>query len=66
MTGNATLFDQAEEREFHPLTRILPPVTAGEDVISAIAASLAAGSNYLQMHPMTLDQLGRIVDGRLR
>jgi hypothetical protein len=66
MTGSATLFDQAGEREFHPFTRILPPVTASEDVISAIAAALAAGRNYLRTYPITLDRLGRIVDGRLR
>lgn len=66
MNGQLGLFDQAGQREFHPLTRILPPPEASEDVIASIAASLAAGRNYLDIWPITLDQDGQIVDGRLR
>jgi hypothetical protein len=66
MNGQPPLFDQAGQREFHPLTRLLPPPEASEDVVASIAAALAAGRNYLDMWPITLDQDGRIVDGRLR
>jgi hypothetical protein len=66
MDGQPTLFDQQRQREFHPLTRILPPPEASEDVIASIAAALANGRNYLDMRPITLEQGGRIVDGRLR
>jgi hypothetical protein len=64
--GPPTLFDQAGDREFHPLTRILPPVTANEPVIAAIAEGLSGGRNFLALFPITLDCQGRIVDGRLR
>lgn len=66
--GPPTLFDQAGDREFHPLTRILPPVDTpeAERVIDAISASLRASRNYLPMDPVTVDHEGRIVDGRLR
>jgi hypothetical protein len=66
MNDQPGLFDQPGRREFHPLTRILPPPEASEDVIASIAAALTAGANYLDMRPITLDQDGRIVDGRLR
>jgi len=66
MTGQPGLFDQPGQREFHPLTRILPPPEASEDVVASITDALAAGRNYLDMRPITLDQAGRIVDGRLR
>lgn len=66
MNDQPSLFDQPGHREFHPLTRILPPPEASEDVIASIADALTAGRNYLGLHPITIDQRGRIVDGRLR
>lgn len=66
MNEQPGLFDRPCQREFHPLTRILPPPEASEDVVASIAAALTAGRNYLDMRPITLDQHGRIVDGRLR
>jgi len=66
MNGQPALFDQPGQREFHPLTRLLPPPEASEDVIASIAAALTAGRNYLDMWPITLDHAGRILNGRLR